>query len=143
MASGLLPHIMAVINAATIAALLRAYRLIKSGNEDGHRKSMYVAVILGACFLVLYLSYHFGHGLAKFGGQGMIRPVYFGILIIHILAAGVAAIVVPLTVYRALAGDFARHRRIVRLAWPLWMFVAVSGLVVYAMTIHLWPYQGA
>jgi uncharacterized membrane protein YozB (DUF420 family) len=104
---------------------------------------MKTAVGLGAAFLVLYLAYHFGAGLAKFGGQGLIRPIYFTILIIHIITAAAAAVVVPLAVMRALKGRFEAHRAIAERTWWLWMFVAVSGIVVYVMTIHLWPYPGA
>lgn len=138
-----LPHVMAVINVSTVAALAVGYSAIRSGNKELHRTCMKVAVGLGAAFLVLYLTYHFGAGLAKFGGYGPIRPIYFTILIVHILAAAVAAVVVPLTVFRALSGRFDAHRAIARKAWWLWMFVAVSGVVVYVMTIHVWPYTGA
>jgi putative membrane protein len=104
---------------------------------------MIAAIGLGIAFLVLYLSYHFGAGLAKFGGEGLIRPVYFTILIAHIIAATVAVPLVPLAVYRAVTGKYERHRRLAPWAWKVWMFVALSGIVVYAMTIHIWPYKGA
>ncbi len=136
-----LPHVLAVINVSTIAALLTGYIAIRSGHRELHRKCMLTAVALGAAFLALYLLYHFGAGLAKFGGHGLIRPIYFSILIIHILAAAVSTPLVPLVVYRALSGRFEAHRRLAMQAWSLWMFVAVSGIVVYVMTIHIWPYQ--
>lgn len=138
-----LPHVMAVINLATVAALLVAYDHAHNGRHSAHRATMLIAAMLGAAFLVLYLTYHFGAGLAKFGGTGFIRPVYFSILVVHIVTAAAAALVVPYAYMLAWRGSFARHRATVRYAWPLWMFVAVSGLVVYAMTIHLYPYTGA
>ena len=138
-----LPHIMAVINTGTVIALLLGYREISRGNRDRHRTCMLTAVGLGAAFLVLYAIYHLGAGLAKFGGSGLIRPIYFTILIVHIVAAAAAAIIVPLAVFRALAGRFEAHKAIAWRTWQLWMFVALSGILVYVMTIHIWPYTGA
>ncbi|NOT71511.1 MAG: DUF420 domain-containing protein [Hyphomicrobium sp.] len=137
-----LPHVLAVINASTIAALSGGYYFIKRGDRARHRTCMMAAVALGVAFLVLYLAYHFGAGLAKFGGQGIIRPVYFTILIIHIIAAAIATPVVPLAFWRAWNGNEAAHRRLAPFAWKLWLFVAASGIVVYVMTIHIWPFAG-
>lgn len=142
-ANTVLPHILAVINASTIAALTGGYVFIKRGDRATHRKFMLAAVSLGVAFLVLYLAYHFGAGLAKFGGHGAIRPIYFTILIVHIIAAAVATPLVPLAFWRAWSGNEPAHRRLAPYAWKLWMFVAASGLVVYIMTIHIWPYAGA
>lgn len=140
--NSVLPHVLAVINAATIATLATGYVLIRSGKREAHRKSMMTALALGAAFLVVYLVYHFGAGLAKFGGYGLIRPIYFTILVIHILAAVVSTPLVPVAAWRAWSGRYDAHRSLAPLAWKVWMFVAVSGLVVYAMTIHIWPYAG-
>lgn len=136
-----LPHVLAVINLSTIAVLIGGYFAVRRGDRDLHRAYMMTAVVLGSAFLAVYLVYHFGAGLAKFGGYGLIRPIYFSILVIHILAAAVSAPVVPLLVYRALSGREEAHRQLAQRAWSLWMFVAVSGVVVYVMTIHIWPYQ--
>lgn len=138
-----LPHIMAVINVSTVLALSLGYVFIRRGHREAHRAAMLTAVGLGCTFLVLYLYYHFGAGLAKFGGVGFIRPVYFSILIVHILAAAVATLIVPMAVLRALKGNFEAHRSLAPRAWRLWMFVAISGITVYVMTIHIWPYGGA
>lgn len=137
-----LPHVLAVINAATIVALATGYVFIRSGRRDLHRMSMIAALALGAAFLLIYLVYHFGAGLAKFGGYGVIRPIYFSILIIHILAAVVATPLVPVAAWRAWNGRYDTHRELAPLAWKVWLFVAASGLVVYVMTIHIWPYTG-
>lgn len=142
MAGSVLPHVLAVINLGTVAALSTGYRHIRNGDRQSHRKSMLVASALGVAFLSVYLAYHLGAGLAKFGGEGIIRPIYFTILIVHIIAAAVATPVVPLAVYRALSGRYEAHKKLAPMAWKLWMFVAVSGLVVYVMTIHIWPYAG-
>jgi uncharacterized membrane protein YozB (DUF420 family) len=100
------------------------------------------AVAVSAAFLVTYLIYHFNAGLAKFGGVGVIRPIYFALLIAHVVIAIVITPLVPITLFRALRGDYDRHRRIARWTWPLWMYVAVSGVVVYVMAIHLYPLAG-
>ena len=134
-----LPHVLAVINAATIVALLYAYSRIRARDRDGHRRTMMVAIGLGVAFLVVYLIYHASAGLAKFGGYGPIRPVYFTLLAVHVFLAFVVAVLVPLTFFNAIKERFATHRRLARVTFPLWLFVAVSGLVVYVMAVHLYP----
>ncbi len=138
-----LPHVLAAINAASIVVLSYGYSRIRAGDRDRHRRTMKVAVALGVAFLAVYLYYHAHAGLAKFGGAGVIRPIYVTLLAIHVLAAFVTAVLVPLAVYHALRQRFATHKRFTRVAWPLWMFVSVSGLVVYVMAIHLYPYHKA
>lgn len=138
----MLPHVLAVVNLSTVVALSSGLYFIRHGNRAAHRAAMLTAVGLGIVFLALYLLYHFGAGLAKFGGEGGIRPIYFTILIIHILAAAVATPLVPITFFRAWNGQYEAHRKLAPFAWKLWMFVALSGIVVYVMTIHIWPYQG-
>jgi putative membrane protein len=134
-----LPHVLAVINAATIIVLLRAYSLIRARDCEGHRRTMFVAIGLGVAFLVVYLVYHAFSGLAKFGGYGAIRPIYFTLLGVHVAMAFVVAVLVPVTFYNALKQRFATHKRLARFALPLWLFVAASGLVVYVMAVHLYP----
>jgi putative membrane protein len=134
-----LPHVLAVINAATIVVLLRAYALIRARDREGHRRTMYVAISLGVAFLAVYLVYHAFAGLAKFGGYGAIRPIYFTLLATHVFAAFAVAVLVPVTFYNAIKQRFATHRRLARVTMPAWLFVAVSGLVVYVMAIHLYP----
>jgi putative membrane protein len=134
-----LPHVLAVINAATIIVLLRAYSLIRARDREGHRRTMFVAISLGVAFLAVYLVYHAFSGLAKFGGHGAIRPIYFTLLAVHVLMAFVVAVLVPVTFYNAMKQRFATHKRFARVTLPLWLFVAVSGLVVYVMAVHLYP----
>ena len=100
---------------------------------------MMVAIALGVAFLAVYLVYHAFAGLAKFGGYGPIRPIYFTLLAVHVAMAFVVAVLVPLTFYNAMKGRFATHKRLARVTFPLWLFVASSGLVVYAMAVHLYP----
>ncbi len=134
-----LAHVLAVLNAATIVVLLYAYSRIRAGDREGHRRAMTAAIAIGAVFLAVYLVYHAFAGLAKFGGEGAIRPIYFTLLAVHVVMAAVVAVLVPLTVWNAAKGRFARHRRFARVTLPSWLFVAVSGLVVYGMAVHLYP----
>lgn len=138
-----LPHILAVINVATVIVLLASYWFIQHGDRERHRKGMLVAAVLGAAFLAIYLTYHFSAGLAKFGGHGAVRPIYFTLLSIHILMALVVALLVPLTLKRGLGGSLVAHRKVASWALPVWLFVSVSGVVVYVMAIHVYPYTGA
>lgn len=138
-----LTHVNAALNAATIVFLGMGLWFILRGDRRRHRATMLAALAVSAMFLVTYLIYHFNAGLAKFGGEGAIRPIYFSILILHVVAAVVITPLVPVTVFRALSGRYDRHRKIARWTWPLWMYVAVSGVVVYVMAVHVYPYQGA
>jgi putative membrane protein len=134
-----LTHVLAVINAATIVVLLYAYGRIRSRDREGHRRTMTVAIGLGVAFLAVYFVYHASAGLAKFGGYGPVRPIYFTLLAVHVAMAFVVAVLVPLTFFNAMKQRFATHRRLARVTLPLWLFVAASGLVVYAMAVHLYP----
>jgi len=139
----LLPHILAVINTATVIVLLVSYWFIRNGDRKNHRSGMLVAAVLGAAFLAIYLTYHYSAGLAKFGGHGAIRPIYFTLLGVHVFMALVVALLVPVTLMRGLGGSITAHRRIASWALPFWLFVSVSGVVVYVMAIHIYPYSGA
>jgi len=134
-----LPHVNAALNGATIVFLAAGLAFIRTGRRAEHRACMIGALSVSVAFLISYLIYHFNAGLAKFGGEGTVRPIYFTLLITHIAIAAVITPLVPITAYRALRGRFERHKRIARWTWPLWMFVAVSGIVVYAMAVHVYP----
>src|SRR5208282_2707879 len=134
-----LPHVLAVINAATIIVLLRAYSLIRARDRAGHRRTMLVAIALGVAFLTVYFVYHAFAGLAKFGGHGAIRPVYFTLLAVHVFMAFAVAVLVPLTFFNALKERFGTHRRLARVTLPMWLFVAASGLVVHVVfSLVIW-----
>lgn len=134
-----LPHVNAALNGATILFLAAGLYFILQGRPDRHRACMIGALVVSGAFLVSYLIYHFNSGLAQFGGTGVIRPIYFAILIAHIIIAVAITPLVPITVFRALSGRFERHKRIARWTWPLWMYVALSGVIVYVMAVHLYP----
>ena len=134
-----LPHVLAVINAATIVVLLYAYGRIRARDREGHRRTMTVAIALGVAFLSVYLVYHASAGLAKFGGHGPVRPIYFTLLAVHVAMSAVVAVLGPLTFFNAMKQRFTTHRRLARVTLPAWLFVAASGLVVYVMAVHLYP----
>lgn len=136
------PHVNAALNAASALFLLLGFVNIRRGNRDAHRACMIAALAFSAAFLVTYSIYHANSGLARFGGEGMVRPIYFTILTVHVLGAVAALPLVPITVLRALRGRFGAHRSIARWTWPLWMFVGMSGVVVYFMAVWMFPHAG-
>lgn len=135
-----LPHINATLNGLSALTLCVGYYYIRRGERLKHRACMIAALAISAAFLVTYLIYKANSGFAKFGGEGIIRPIYFSILIVHVIAAIAIVPLVPLTVFRALKGRFDQHRKIARWTFPVWVFVGVSGVVVYVMAIHLYPH---
>lgn len=135
-----LPHVIAALNSLSVVLLGAGYHFIRRGRWRRHRACMIAALAVSAAFLVFYLIYKANSGFAKFGGEGLVRPVYFSILILHILGAIAIVPLVPLTVWRALKGRLAGHRRIARWTWPLWVYVGVSGVVVYVMAVHIYPH---
>ena len=134
------PHVIAALNAATVVALSFGFFFIRSGDKTRHRAAMVTALGVSVLFLIFYVIYKANSGFAKFGGEGLIRPVYFTILIIHVIGAISLVPLVPRVLYLAIKGRFDAHRRIARWTWPLWMFVGISGVVVYIMAVHLYPY---
>lgn len=129
----------ATLNAIAAALLLAGFRFIRRRRIRAHRACMLSAFAVSALFLISYLTYHYHVGDVRFQGQGWIRPVYFTMLISHI---ALAAAIVPLaivTLSRALAARFDRHRRIARWTWPLWMYVSVTGVLIYLMVYRLYP----
>ena len=128
-----LPPIYATINGITAILLVAAVISIKNGNRVLHERLMKTCLVLSASFLVMYVSYHITSDSTPFGGLGWIRPVYFFILISHIV---LSVAVVPLVLFsfsRALQGDFERHKRLAKFTFPIWLYVAITGVVVYLM----------
>lgn len=138
-----IPHINAVLNTLTVVLLLIARNQAKSGNTESHKKTMVVTLAVSALFLALYTTYHFGGGFAKFGGEGLVRWIYFPLLTVHVIGAVAIVPLVPMAVFFALKDQREKHKRTVKWAWPIWFFVALSGVVVYVMSQHLWPCEGA
>ena len=131
------PVINATLNGASAVLLVTAHRQIKLGRMAAHRALMLTAVLTSSLFLAFYLYYHWHVGSVHFQGQGWSRPVYFSILISHtVLAAAIVPLVI-ITLSRALRERFDRHRAIARWTYPLWLYVSVTGVVIYFMLYHL------
>ena len=121
----------AVINTLVAISLVAALVAVKNRNYLLHKRLMIGALILSILFLVFYISHHLLAGETKFGGTGTIKIIYYTILITHIFLAAIILPFILLTAYRALTGEYQRHKKIARYTWPLWFYVAVTGPVVY------------
>ena len=135
-----LPHVNAFLNGASAVLLFTGYSFIRARNVIAHRTCQVAALIVSSLFLASYLVYHYHHGTTRFLGAGFVRPVYFTILTTHTILAVVIVPLIFLTFYRALRGDFIRHRRIARVTLPLWLYVSVTGVIVYLMLYHFYPH---
>lgn len=134
-----LPTINAILNSISAIFLTFGYGFIRQKKINAHRACMVGAFITSTIFLASYLTYHYYHGATGFTGQGIIRPIYFTILITHTILAVVIVPLIFITLARALKGRFDRHRQIARWTLPLWLYVSVTGVVVYLMLYHLYP----
>ena len=134
----LMPPFQAAANTIATVLLSAGYYFIRSGNRGMHRKCMVGALLVSAVFLVSYLTYHNLVGYAPFAGQGWIRPIYFTLLGSHIVLAGVIVPLVLLTVWFAATGNFTRHPWIARWTLPIWLFVSISGVVIYVLGFHIY-----
>ena len=134
-----LPHLNAILNATCALLLFSGYSFIRAGRVAAHRTCQMAAVIVSVIFLASYLTYHYHHGATRFAGEGLARPIYFTILISHTILAIVIVPLVGVTLYRALKADFVRHRRIARLTLPLWLYVSITGVIVYLMLYQIYP----
>jgi putative membrane protein len=128
-----LPPIYALINGLTAILLVASYISIKNGNRARHEIINKICVGLSALFLVMYVLYHITSEGTSYGGEGVIRYVYFFILITHIILSITVIPFVLFTFSRALAGNFERHKRLAKFTFPLWLYVAVTGVIVYLM----------
>jgi putative membrane protein len=128
-----LPPIYASINGLTAILLVAAVIAIKNGKRDLHETLMKICIFLSACFLVMYVAYDMTSDSTSYGGEGTIKYVYYFILITHILLSVVVIPFVLFTFVRALSGNFARHKALARYTFPLWLYVAVTGVIVYLM----------
>ena len=134
-----LPVVNATLNAIAAVLLAVGLYLIKKRRNDAHKKVMLAAVVVSAVFLSCYLVYHANHGSRRFEGPDPIRTVYLAILIPHVILAIVNLPLIILTLVRALKGQFLAHRRVAKITWAMWMFVSVTGVVVYVMNYIVWP----
>jgi putative membrane protein len=128
-----LPAIYATTNGLTAIILVAAVIAIKNGKRKLHEQLMTSAIALSVAFLVMYVAYHMTADSTKFGGEGAIRYVYFFILITHIILSIAIIPLVMITYVRALATKFDKHKKIAKITFPIWLYVAVTGVVVYLM----------
>jgi uncharacterized membrane protein YozB (DUF420 family) len=131
------PVIDAALNGTTAILLLIGRTFIKHGRMAAHRAVMIAALVSSTLFLTSYVYYHYHVGSVRFQGQGWSRPLYFSILISHTILAVLIVPMVIITLSRALRARFDRHRAIARWTFPLWMYVSVTGVIVYVMLYHL------
>jgi len=131
------PVIDASLNGTSAVLLLIGRSFIKHGRMAAHRAVMIAALVSSSIFLTSYLYYHWHVGSVHFQGQGWSRPVYFSILISHTILAAAIVPMIIITLSRALRERFDRHRAIARWTYPLWMYVSVTGVIVYFMLYHL------
>ena len=132
-----LPTVNAILNATSAVLLVWGYLLIRRKRIDTHRKVMQTAFATSCLFLVCYLVYHAQVGSVRFQGSGTIRAIYLTILATHTVLAATVPVLAIITLRRGLAGKYDRHRRIARWTLPIWLYVSVTGVVVYLMLYHL------
>ena len=133
-----LPAVNATLNAVASMFLVSGYALIRNGRRDAHRFCMLSALVTSAVFLISYVVYHANAGSVRFQGTGAVRLVYFAVLIPHIILAATVLPLALVTTARGLRGDFGRHVRIARWTLPVWLYVSVTGVIVYVMLYHLY-----
>ena len=132
-----LPALNAALNAAAAVTLLVGYGLIRRGNWRAHRAAMITALVLSSAFLTSYLIYHAQVGSVRFQGHGWVRTLYLTILATHTVLAATVPVLAIITLSRALRRRFDRHRAIARFTLPIWLYVSVTGVVVYWMLYRL------
>jgi putative membrane protein len=130
---GFLPPIYATINAITAILLILGVYQIRKGNRKNHERFMKTALGCSVLFLVLYMVYHITSDSTPYGGEGLLKYIYYFVLLTHILLSIIIIPFVLITYVRAISGQFYKHRKIARITYPLWLYVAISGVVVYLM----------
>lgn len=129
----LFAKINAGINSAVSVLLLVGFIAVKNKNYILHKRIMITAIILSSLFLASYICHHLFTGETKFGGEGTIRYIYYFILATHIVLAGIILPFILFTAYRAMVGEWQKHKKLSKITWPIWLYVAVTGVVVYFM----------
>jgi putative membrane protein len=134
-----LPTINAVLNSLSAVFLVVGYVFIKRKKRDAHKKAMLTAFTFSALFLASYIVYHYTAGATTFTAVGWIRPVYFGILISHTILATMILPPILLLLYRAWKKQYAKHARLARWILPAWLYVSITGVVIYMILYHWYP----
>jgi len=128
-----LPALNAVLNGLSAIALIVGFQHIRARRVIPHRNAMFTAFVFSSIFLVTYITNHALHGDMRFQGQGAIRPYYFALLISHISLSVIALPMILITFFLSLTGRFPAHRRLARFTFPIWLYVSVTGVIVYGM----------
>jgi putative membrane protein len=134
-----LPTVNAVLNATSAVLLASGYRYIRRRHVTAHQRCMIAACVTSTLFLVSYLIYHYNVGSMPFRGQGWVRPVYFTLLISHTILAAAIVPLVLVTLFRAWKANFVKHARIAKWTLPIWLYVSVTGVIIYCMLYQLFP----
>ena len=134
------PMFNAIINGTCSILLIASFRAIKRKNISLHKKLNITTFVLSALFLMLYVTYHFFVPETKHGGEGLVKTVYLTILLFHIVLAALVLPLILISFYYALNNKVAQHKKIVRFAFPIWLFVTISGVVVYLMISPYYPF---
>jgi uncharacterized membrane protein YozB (DUF420 family) len=132
-----LPALNALLNGTSFVLLLIGYGLIRRGRREAHRRFMLAAFACSVLFLTSYLIYHAQVGSVRFQGVGPVRILYLSILLTHTVLAAAVPFQAAITLTRALRGRFARHRAIARVTLPIWLYVSITGVVIYLMLYRL------
>ncbi len=137
-----LPHLQAALNISAAIFLSAGYHFIRSHNHKAHRLCMTITLAISALFIASYLTYHFQVGYRPFLGQGIIRPMYFILLTSHVILAAIIVPMVLATIILAINGNLNRHPKIARWTLPLWLYVSISGVLIYVLNFHIYTPAG-
>ena len=133
----LLPHLNAILNSASATLLVLGYCFIRAGAVKAHKAAMLSATATSTLFLLSYLYYHAHHGVTRFPGQGLLRTVYFVILTTHTILAAVQVPLILKTLFHGFRGELSKHKTIARITLPIWIYVSVTGVVIYWMLYRI------
>jgi protein SCO1/2/putative membrane protein len=131
-----LPTFNALLNALATVLLVTGLGLIKRGKRKAHERVMLAAFGVSVAFLASYLIYHAWLGSKPFAGTGPVRTVYFAILISHVVLAAIVPVLAVVTIYRGLKQQWERHKRIAKVTFPIWLYVSITGVIIYVMLYH-------
>lgn len=135
----ILPPVQASLNITAAFLMSVGYFFIRRGNRSAHKICMISALVVSTLFFIFYLYYHSVVGNIPFAGQGVVRPIYFSVLITHVILAAAIVPLVLVTVSFVLMGKFQQHRRVARWTLPVWLYVSVTGVLIYLLAFHIYP----
>ena len=143
MSVSILPHLNVLLNAIAACLLLSGFIFIKSGNSHAHRLCMIAALTVSSVFLISYVAHRFNAPIFVFPGEGLVRIFYYVLLISHVICAILIVPMVIITVTRIAKDRVAAHKKIAKWTWPIWMYVSVTGIIVYWMLYQIYPIKTA